>query len=639
MAKTRTYQQIESAADFYAPGVYELLPRFSNLLAMPDPLARDFVPLSSVGVRTAKDAKMFIIGIMPPTSNVTGRLLDRSASIAALTGEATEKAASVGQPADPPSDAFYDELVRTANRLGVKPEDLATVFNGESGTDPHQAKGRAKGLNQMLDTVAKSEKVGMPKEVWDNYQNLTGTEQLPWIERSLKPCAGKTDIEIYMANTGGYTDNPFPPNYQGTIGAIRYVSEVWVNKSGLPPSAYRALKNQYDGYAGNVGMDYNKDGCISDNDVRIQTENARRGINVGAINAAKTRVGNSTDSNFAADSLSGQALKDNWAGKGSAAASQSNKDKQKIADKDLNLSGLGRKLATAQLVMIKATQAALETMRNTPPLRMLVNPQSFKVGSEKIVADGNRSRSKTIIEHWGEQQDKIEASGKIAGFYAADMVGNATANSQSVTYNGGSATSPYPDTVGTYPGLTRSARNFSKSWQNFLSLFMIYRSNGGLFLTDFYEAAHSKDPNFADSILSVVGSIYIYYDNILYIGSFDTFSITESDTAPFTAEYSFAFSVRATFLLDSVDDPKFTYGAPKLFDASQSIPTVLQPPPDPRGYYSTMTDQDKAAAQETIAKNQTKPSNLGNGDPMGTLDGGVMNPPDLGSKNNAIKKR
>jgi hypothetical protein len=87
------------------------------------------------------------------------------------------------------------------------------------------------------------------------------------------------------------------------------------------------------------------------------------------------------------------------------------------------------------------------------------------------------------------------------------------------------------------------ARNFSKGYQNFLSLYLLYRNNAGLYLADF---GVEKRLN-----LSVVGTVYIYYDNILYLGSFDSFNVTEDDTKPFTLEYSFDFTVRATFLLDN----------------------------------------------------------------------------------------
>jgi len=139
------------------------------------------------------------------------------------------------------------------------------------------------------------------------------------------------------------------------------------------------------------------------------------------------------------------------------------------------------------------------------------------VKGEKIVNDGNWGRNGPIIEYWGDNQDKISGSGKSGGFYAIDVT-NA---------NG--------------PGITRWARNFSASWQNIQSLYLLYRSNGALFLKD------GLAPSFLN--LSLVGSIYIYYDGTLYIGSFDSFNLTEDASAPFTAEYSFEFTVRAAFFL------------------------------------------------------------------------------------------
>jgi hypothetical protein len=90
------------------------------------------------------------------------------------------------------------------------------------------------------------------------------------------------------------------------------------------------------------------------------------------------------------------------------------------------------------------------------------------------------------------------------------------------------------------------ARNFSKGYQNFLSLYLLYRNNAGLYLPDL---GVEKRLN-----LSVVGTVYIYYDNILYLGSFDSFNVTEDDTKPFTLDYTFEFTVRATFLLDNPPD-------------------------------------------------------------------------------------
>ena len=134
-----------------------------------------------------------------------------------------------------------------------------------------------------------------------------------------------------------------------------------------------------------------------------------------------------------------------------------------------------------------------------------------------------------MVEHWGENQDKLEASGKIAAFQAIDTTTDATG-----------------------PGLTRTARQYSLSYQNFLSLYQIYRNNAGIYIPDPVDLTKTN--------LSVLGSVYIYFDYTMYVGSFDNFTISENDQEPYTLEYSFTFSVRATFIFDQVQDPNFTYG-------------------------------------------------------------------------------
>jgi hypothetical protein len=145
--------------------------------------------------------------------------------------------------------------------------------------------------------------------------------------------------------------------------------------------------------------------------------------------------------------------------------------------------------------------------------------------------------------------DKIEANGKVAAFLAID------ANSPDINFEGG-------------PGLTRVARQYSASYQNFLALYLLYRSNGHLFTAGLDNA----DTQGFFSRLSLIGSIYIYYDNTLYIGSFDSFNITENDTAPYSLEYNFAFTARATFLLDRPDE--YDYGMKKMFFGDPTLVTT-----------------------------------------------------------------
>ena len=234
-----------------------------------------------------------------------------------------------------------------------------------------------------------------------------------------------------------------------------------------------------------------------------------------------------------------------WKSKGASNASASRKGSSKTVNLEaLNKSNLGQRFMEAQFNEILATQMALDAMANTPPLQLLVNPQSFKLSSEKIISDGGFTREGPIIEHWGDQQDKIEASGKLAAFMAVDA-------------NPPVASGP----TGGGPGLTRVARNYSASYQNFLSLYLLYRNNGGLYTKGLEDKLLTR--------LSLVRSIYIYYDSVMYIGSFDSFTITETDSNPYSLEYSYQFTVRASFMLDSPTENDY-----KVQKLSQSDPAL-----------------------------------------------------------------
>jgi hypothetical protein len=220
----------------------------------------------------------------------------------------------------------------------------------------------------------------------------------------------------------------------------------------------------------------------------------------------------------------------NWAKDGSKEAGEAKKQFYKLAGSTFSGFDLGKRFTDAQRAQISLIQQQLDSMHKVPPLRLIVNPANFSVKGAKIISDANWGRNGPITHHWGDDQDKISASGKVAGFYAIDK---------------STFTKSFGEVAGV-PGLARSIRNYSKAWQNLQSLYLFYKNNGGMWLQD--RGTSSKQRN-----LTMVGSVYIYYDNILYIGSFDTFNITEADTAPFTAEYNFEFTVRAAFLLDRPD--------------------------------------------------------------------------------------
>jgi hypothetical protein len=565
----KIYKEIEQTANFYQPSVYQLLNFYHSLQTQQEPLDGQFVPITTVQSWDEKRTLLFAVGLIPPSSNVTGRLLDRTASVRALEeqslaeleqknpdvgssstgdlpGETGGIATSTTQPNGPTQssdDDFWVQFVVMCNRLGCQPEELARVVQTESGFDPAAgAKNKdgvvtAKGLIQFIRSTATSARIGMTTEQFDNLQQMSRTEQLKYVERFYKGRAkGRNAFQLKSITLGGF-NNP-----DGSI----------YNSNAKPPE-FRSPEKQKNAYLRNSHLDVPPPpkGYLTPTDLaRRLTKKPLEGKFRASINEARRKVGMATSYEpFQPDGYSSET----WATSGSQDANQAFKTAWEVANKDLNQSNLGKKFTLQQKAMINQTLNALDQMARTPPLRLLVNPQSFRVSSEKLISDGNWGRNGSIIEHWGDTQDQIEGSGKIAAFYSLDTL------------------------EGNSPGLSRTARQFSASYQNLLSLWLIYKNNGGVYFPDPLVPSSSKARN-----ISVVGSLYLYYDGILYIGSFDNFNLTESETTPYTLEYNFTFTVRATFLLDHLNDPQYMYGKPP--DITPQLPTGSTTPPLSGGY-------------------------------------------------------
>ncbi len=583
----RVIQQIEEAADYYGPELYSKLSFYSNFTPSQDNLSLDFIPVTGV----KPNSKMFIVGLIPPAANISGRLLDRSASVASVLGAPEDlgstSAVAAGAPSGPtisePASgkgygasytkqdaAFWDAYIKMVKRLGADPYAIAAVMQRESGINPkakNLARGKdgkvildskgnpvilAQGINQLSRAGLPAGKAGDAE--WETVANLSAEEQLKYVEKTFSGKAkGKTATQMYSVNLGGYHDtNPDGSSYASIEAQNRWlaahpednVKEPWGNPKVIHPEdngRFRRSANQQSCYNGNPAFQTGPNG-----------EKGPRGVPGGVImrdalgvymaglptpavraeiDAALARAGGNYTPP-APPAPKAENTNGEWVDKGSANASKSKDDNSKTAGKELakRQAELGAKFSSAQKAEIKATTIAIQQMRDTPPLRLLVNPATFKVSSEKVIADGNWTRNGPIIEHWGEGQDKLEASGKVAGFFAID------------------ANSPNSDASGEGPGLTRVARNFSASYHNLLSLWLLYRNNAGIYTKSLDGTELAR--------LSMVGSIYIYYDDIMYVGSFDSFNLTEADDKPYTLEYNFQFTVRATFLLDRPDNTK-----------------------------------------------------------------------------------
>lgn len=63
--------QILQAADYYGPMIYQQLGFFSSL-ELSDDKNMDFIPVS----QTRTNTKLFVVGLLPPSAVVSGKLLD-----------------------------------------------------------------------------------------------------------------------------------------------------------------------------------------------------------------------------------------------------------------------------------------------------------------------------------------------------------------------------------------------------------------------------------------------------------------------------------------------------------------------------------------------------------------------------------
>ena len=86
------------------------------------------------------------------------------------------------------SDEFLYELAQTSKRLGVKPMDLLSVMERESGINPaaYNENGGATGLIQFMPSTAKG--LGTTTEA---LRNMSAVEQLPFVEKFYKQAGFK----------------------------------------------------------------------------------------------------------------------------------------------------------------------------------------------------------------------------------------------------------------------------------------------------------------------------------------------------------------------------------------------------------------------------------------------------------------
>ncbi len=564
-------QEVELSAWYWGPTTYTKALTFGNFFEVPTDPNQSFVPVHQVRA----NPQLFIVGLLPPSVEVTGKVLDRSGTFQRKSGAVETpplsnfSANSQQKPlADTKNLKGKDAIGGIVSKPGytIQPGTGKTAGDFSGGGPPGPDQGKA--VTYSLSTA----------QLWGNiyaaYKKVygrepTATEMQLYTAQALRETSGKLPNNNfgYVGNyktpppgvkTFLHTDGAYYNSYDSALdGAVHFVRTLQANgnvgvaaRSGDtlgymtslaqnnyftapvedyysggtaqkgPKGTYQALLGQVAksmrGYGVQLetaeglqrhapdGLAYREDQLAYRN--RIDPNWQKKNV-LNEANMNRFRVG----SPYKAGDLgpgSDTGGSPSWENAGSSKAKESKKQTLKGgANLDYAMEQTREALQTARLI---------EAMREVPPLRLLVNPSSFKIGYEKIISD-DWGRDGPIIQHFGENQDTLEGSGRVAAFFAT-----------TTNLNEG-------------PGLTRTGRQYSAGYQNFMSLYMLYRSNASLYTTGLEKA---KKQN-----LSLIGSVYIYYANTIYIGSFTNFSITETGDSPHSLEYSFSFQVRATFAL------------------------------------------------------------------------------------------
>lgn len=165
--------------------------------------------------------------------------------------------------------------------------------------------------------------------------------------------------------------------------------------------------------------------------------------------------------------------------------------------------------------VLTAADIALQLNRilDTPPLFLLVNPQSMSISYNKLQQYSERTRYGYVFQHWGEEQPKLSISGRIGAF----MAGANPSDVQRAFVAGRSGD------IDQISGVQYASKHGSAAFQNLMSLFAFYLNNGYIFDT--------LGKSYANHF---VGALAIRYDQWVYIGNVDSFSYgyEDSGTSP-----------------------------------------------------------------------------------------------------------
>ena len=122
---------------------------------------------------------------------------------------------------------------------------------------------------------------------------------------------------------------------------------------------------------------------------------------------------------------------------------------------------------------------------DTPPLILLINPQSLSMSYNKIQQYSDRSRFGFVFQASGEEQPKLNVTARCGAFISGGR------------------------------GVQWASRRDSAAWQNLATAFSFYKNNGYIYDTIGKSNAHH-----------FVGALSIHYDGWIYYGNMESFNYT-----------------------------------------------------------------------------------------------------------------
>jgi hypothetical protein len=152
----------------------------------------------------------------------------------------------------------------------------------------------------------------------------------------------------------------------------------------------------------------------------------------------------------------------------------------------------------------------LASIQQSPPLVMLINPNNLTMNYSRIHQFSDRSRTGYIYQAWGEEQPRMSIAAKCGAFMSGGR------------------------------GLQFASKRDSASWQNLMTLFQLYRSNGYIYDTLGKSNAHL-----------FVGGLSIHYDGWIYYGNMESFSWTHDDSATQLGGVEFQMEFVVSVMVDT----------------------------------------------------------------------------------------